>query len=203
MLELRYKWEPFLDFGQRLELSKNTVVYRQGESGKGFYYLSKGGVKILVLSDNGDERIVNYVPVGMLLGEHGVYQEAYLTSAVTTSDSVLYYFSDDALSKVCLDHPEAATLFTNSLIYKFRVLAEIISMLDSPVEQQMAHYLLKLIKENETVAIDQTSFAQYIGTSRITVNKTFQKWKQQGLIDMIGREIKILDVRRLTQIGEA
>lgn len=202
MLELRYKWEPFLDYGQRLEMEKNTVVYRQGESGRGFYYLSKGGVKILVLSDHGDERIVNYVPVGMLLGEHGVHQEAYLTSAVTTSDSILYYFSDDALSKVCSDHPEAATLFTNSLIYKFRVLAEIVSLLDSPVEQQMAHYLLKLVKENETVAIDQTSFAQYIGTSRITVNKTFQKWKQQGLVDISGREIKILDMGKLMGISE-
>ncbi len=203
MLELRYKWEPFLDYGQRLELPKNTVVYRQGESGKGFYYLSKGGVKILVLSDNGDERIVNYVPVGMLLGEHGVHEEAYLTSAVTTSDSVLYYFSDDAYSKVCVDHPEAASLFMNSLIYKFRVLAEIVSLLDSPVEQQMAHYLLKLIKENETVAIDQSSFAQYIGTSRITVNKTFQKWKQQGLIDITGKEIKIVNMSKLMDIGQA
>ncbi|RXT13472.1 Crp/Fnr family transcriptional regulator [Ammoniphilus sp. CFH 90114] len=202
MLELRHTWEPFLDYGQKLELEKNTVIYRQGESGKGFYYLSQGGVKILLLSDKGDERIVNYVPEGMTLGEHGVHKENYLTSAVTTVPSILYYFSDEALATVCSEHPKAATIFTNLIIYKFRLLAEIISLLDSPVEQQMAHYLLKLIQENGRIAIDQSSFAQYIGTSRITVNKTFQKWKQQGLIEMSGREVEILDMEKMIEIGK-
>ncbi|AMA73463.1 Crp/Fnr family transcriptional regulator [Aneurinibacillus thermoaerophilus] len=202
MLELRYTWEPFLDYGQKLELKKNTVIYLQGESGKGFYYLSKGGVKILFLSDQGNERIINYVPVGMLLGEHGVHKENYLTTAVTTSPSVLYYFSDEDLSKVCADHPNAATIFTHSLIYKFRILAEIISLLDSGIEHQMAYYLLKLVHENGNISIDQTSFAQYIGTSRITVNKTFQKWKQQGLIEITGRKIQILDMKKMSEIGK-
>lgn len=207
MATLRYKWTPFLSYGQRLELKKNTVVYRQGENGKGFYYLDQGGVKIILLSDNGHERIVDYVPTGSLLGEHGAHRASYLTTAITTSPSILYYFSDEALSAVCRDHPDAAMLFTNSHIYKVRLLAEIIWLLDSPVEQQMAHYLLKLtdIHENENIPIDQTSLAQYIGTSRITVNKIIQKWRQQNWIAFSNGMIRVMDrskIKELVTSGE-
>lgn len=202
MVALRYKWTPFLTYGQRHEMKKNTVVYRQGDNGKGFYYLEQGGVKIILLSDNGHERIIDYVPTGTLLGEHGAHKASYLTSGITTSPSILYHFSDEALTRVCKDFPHAAMLFANSHIYKVRLLAEIISLLDTPVEQQMAHYLLRLIHihKNECLPIDQTSLASYIGTSRITVNKIFQKWRQQELIQFSNGIIRVIDSTKLKEI---
>ncbi|ABO68509.1 Crp/Fnr family transcriptional regulator [Geobacillus thermodenitrificans] len=201
-MNLRYKWTPFLAYGQRLELKKNTVVYRQGEDGKGFYYLDQGSVKISTLSSNGFERVIDYVPVGTLLGEHGACRGTYLTTAITTAPTILYYFSDEALTRVCQDHPEAALLFSHSHIYKVRLLAEIIAYMDCSVEQQMAHFLLKLvdIHGKETIPIDQASLARYIGTSRITVNKVMQKWRKQGLIRCGNSIIYVLDTSRLKKL---
>lgn len=51
---------------------------------------------------------------------------------------------------ICKEHPEAARTSTNSLIYKVRTLSDIISFLNCPVEQQMAHYLLKVVSETGT-----------------------------------------------------
>lgn len=201
MLTLRYAWKPFLKYGQILEMEKNKVVYHQGETGRGFYYLKKGEIKITLLSDKGDERIINVVPPGMLFGEHGVQQEPYLTTAMTTCPCTVYYFSDENLLHVCKDHPQAATIFTNSLIYKFRILAEIISLIDSPVEQQMAYYLIKLVQENGNVPMNQTSLARYIGTSRITVNKVIQKWKQDEYIELHNRQIIIKDMDKMKEIA--
>jgi CRP-like cAMP-binding protein len=104
---------------------------------------------------------------------------------------------------MCKEHPEAALLFTNSLIYKVRLLAELISFHDSPIEQQTAHYLLKLLQihGNENIPIDQTSLARYIGTSRITVNKIIQKWKNLKLVEFCHRgEIVITDIEKLREI---
>ncbi|GED52352.1 Crp/Fnr family transcriptional regulator [Brevibacillus borstelensis] len=204
MTNLRYKWAPFLMYGQKLEYKKNATVYRQGEQGNGFYYLDRGGLKIILLSANGHERTIDYVPTGGLSGEHGAFKGPYVTSAITTSPSVLYFFSDEALSNICKDHPQAAVLFTNSQIYKVRLLAEIIAFQDCPVEQQMAHYLIRLytVHENENVPIDQTSFARYIDSSRITVNKILQKWRQQGLIELSNRgAIRIADVEKIREIA--
>ncbi|MFD2443768.1 Crp/Fnr family transcriptional regulator [Bacillus sp. CGMCC 1.16607] len=201
MLNLRYKWKPFLKYGQIFDVEKNKVIYRQGETGRGIYYLSKGEIKINLLSDKGDERIINVVPPGMLFGEHGIGQEPYLTGAVSTRPSVIYRFSDEDISQICKEHPEAATIYTNSLIYKFRTLAEIISLIDSPVEQQMAYYLLKLYHENGNVPMNQTSLAKYIGTSRITVNKVIQKWKQESFIELSNRQIIIKDMEKIKTLA--
>jgi CRP/FNR family transcriptional regulator, cyclic AMP receptor protein len=202
MLNLRHKWGPYLKHGQLLEMEKNKVVYHQGETGRGFYYLSSGEVKITLLSDKGDERIINVVPPGMLFGEHGIHEDPYLTSAMTTCPSTVYFFSDEALANTCKEHPEAATVFTNSLIYKFRILAEIITLIDSPVEQQMAYYLLKLVRENGNVPMNQTSLAKYIGTSRITINKVIQKWKQNDYIELHNRQIVIKEMERIKAISQ-
>jgi CRP/FNR family cyclic AMP-dependent transcriptional regulator len=201
MIELRYKWEPFLKYGQKIEVQRNKVIYSQGEVGRGFYYLSKGEVKITLLSDKGDERILNIVPTGMLFGEHGVQQEPYLTGAITMTPCDIYFFSDEVLSQICKEHPHASTVYTNSLIYKFRILAEIIFLLDSPVEQQLAYYLIKLVEENGKASMNQTSFAKYIGTSRITVNKIIQKWKQNGYISLNKRQIVIIDMAKMKEIA--
>lgn len=203
MKNLRYSWLPFLKYGKKLVIEENSVVYHQGGEGKGFFYLSKGAIKITLLSNEGIERTVNYVPEGMLFGEHGVRNEAYLTSAISNCPSEIYFFSDEALGMICNEHPEAASIFTNSLIYKFRILAEIIAFLNSPVEQQMAHFLLKLVSENGNVPIDQTSLACYIGTSRITVNKILNKWKNQRWIQLSNRSIDILDINQLKELRDS
>lgn len=201
MQELRYKWEPFLKYGQRFEVEKNKVIYRQGHSGRGFYYLSIGEINITLLSEKGNERIINVVPPGMLFGEHGVHQEPYLTSATAACPSVIYFFSDEAAAAIYAEHPEASVIYTESLIYKFRTLAEILSLIESPVEQQMAYYLLKLSEENGSASMNQTSFAKYIGTSRITLNRVIQKWKQENYITLQNRQIVIKDMEKIKAIA--
>lgn len=201
MNDLRYRWEPYLSYGQLFEVEKNKVIYHQGEAGRGIYYLKSGEIKITLLSDKGDERIINIVPPGMLFGEHGVHGEPYLTSGTTTCSSIIYYFSDESIASICKEHPGAAGIYTDSLIYKFRTLAEIIAHLDSPVEQQMAFYLLKLVQENGNASMNQTTFSKYIGTSRITVNKIIQKWKQKGYIELHKREIIIQDFEKVRAIA--
>lgn len=200
MNKLRQSWEPFLHYGQFFNADKNKVIYRQGEKGRGFYYLCKGEIKITLLSDKGDERIINIVPPGMLFGEHGVQGEPYLTSAVANLPSEIYFFSDEVFLNICKEHPQATGIYTDSLIYKFRTLADIISLMDSPVENQMAYYLLKLAKENGKVSMNQTAFSKYIGASRITVNKIIQKWRKNNYITLKNRQIFIKDLEKLKSI---
>lgn len=202
MKELLFRWEPFLKYGQRFDVEKNKVIYRQGDRGRGFYYLSIGEIKITLLSDKGDERIINVVPHGMLFGEHGIHGEPYLTSATAACRSVIYYFSDEAFEVISKEHPDAAVIYTDSLIYKFRTIAEILSLIESPVEQQMAYYLLKLFNENGNVSVNQTSLAKYLGISRITVNKVIQKWKQENFISIKNRSIVINDIIKLELIAQ-
>ncbi|WP_066365385.1 Crp/Fnr family transcriptional regulator [Neobacillus fumarioli] len=201
MKDLRYRWKSFLQYGIRSEVEKNKLIYRQGEQGKGFYYLGSGEVNIILLSDKGHERIINVVPAGMLFGEHGVDGQPYLTSATAACPSVIYFFSDEMAFALYQEHPEAAAIFTDSLIYKFRIIAEMISLMESPIEQQMAYFLLKLVEENRNASMNQTLFAKYLGANRITVHKVIQKWKQQQYIAVKNRQIVILNFEKIKAIA--
>ncbi|MFY0544572.1 Crp/Fnr family transcriptional regulator [Brevibacillus sp. H7] len=205
MQESRYAFEPFLSWGQRRCYKKHATVFCQGELGKGFYYLHDGEIHIRLVSNKGDERIIDFVSPGELLGEQGIKKEPYFTTALVTKPSVLYFFSDEAFQRLCQEHTEAADLLINSLIQKQRYLAEIVSIQDNPVEQQLAYFLCKLFKkqQNETIVINQTSLSLYAGTSRITVYKILQQWEKNGIVTVSNRTIRIHHVEQLHAIMNA
>jgi CRP/FNR family cyclic AMP-dependent transcriptional regulator len=201
-METRFAWEPFKSYGQKRQDKKNSILYRQGEIGSGFYYLDQGEVTIKLLSDKGDERIIDYISPGELLGEQGIKGEAYFTTASLTKPSSLFYFSNEEFQKICKIHPAATDIIMNSIIRKVRLLAETVSIQNSSMEHQLAHFLYKLyIKHGKLdITIDQTSLAHYIGTSRVTVYKILQQWKAKNIITIINRKIYLLDVEKLKAI---
>jgi CRP/FNR family cyclic AMP-dependent transcriptional regulator len=201
-MDLTFAWEPFISYGQKRKVKKNAILYRQGEIGSGFYYLDQGEVTIKLLSDRGDERIIDYISPGELLGEQGIKGEAYFTTASLTKPSTLFYFSNEDFEKICKTHPNAADIIMNSIIKKVRLLAETVSIQNSSMEHQMAHFLYKLyIKHGKLdITIDQTSLAHYIGTSRVTVYKILQQWKARNIITIENRKIHLLDIVKLKAI---
>lgn len=201
-MEPTFAWEPFISYGKKRQVKKNAILYRQGEIGSGFYYLDQGEVKIKLLSDKGDERIIDYISPGELLGEQGIKGEAYFTTASVTKTSTLFYFSNEAFQQICKDHPTAANIIMNSIIRKVRLLAKTVSLQNSSMEHQMAHFLYKLYKKHRKtdLTIDQTSLAHYIGTSRVTVYKILQQWKTREIITITNRKIHLIDVEKLQSI---
>lgn len=188
-----------MGYGQKIVYKKNKVLFNQGEAGKGFYYLLEGEVKISVVSNEGNERDIDYVTPGELIGEQGFKNDPYSTTAKTTTSSVLYFFSNQTFNQMCTDIPEAASLFTDSLIMKVRLLAESIALLNAPAEYRLAHFLNKMYikKKRNNIKISQTSLAHFIGTSRITVYKIIKQLEQQGLLQLHKGDIVLLDLKKL------
>lgn len=187
-------WKAYLSFGSKLLLSRGSTIYYQGQDGSGLYYLEKGRVSIHILSEQGDERIINYIMDGHLIGESGV-SGPHSTSAVCDTDVVLYYFPTDIFKLICKKYPEAKNIFMKSLSWKIRSLAENVSLTDKPYEKQMSHFILDLYKKynGHPIPISSISIAKYLGTSRITVYKIIQKWTKEGLISQNKQKIEVLD----------
>ncbi|WP_194841487.1 Crp/Fnr family transcriptional regulator [Sporosarcina obsidiansis] len=200
MLEKKDIWEHFIStgYGQSKNYKKNTILFRQGDIGQGFYYLSEGEVKISLLSPQGNERDIDYVIPGFLLGEQGIYNNSYFTSASITMPSTLHFFSKEDFTNICLEIPEAASIFTNSLITKVRLLAEATTILNAPAEYRLAHFIYRLYKRSNetTLKISQVSLARFIGTSRITVYKIMNQWKCEKMIDYDKGTIYLLDITK-------
>ncbi|MEK4025264.1 Crp/Fnr family transcriptional regulator [Mammaliicoccus sciuri] len=200
-MQLRYSWQPYLDFGQQLDLDQGVFVYQQHEEGKGFYYLNNGLIMNSIISTDGNEHVINYITEGMLFGEPGIFHEPYITNARAVRSSVVYYFSDLAYNEVCDAFPEARLVFTKALLFKLRTMAEIVTFMNGNIEQKIAHFTIKLDSEiGEVIPFTQTNFAEFLGISRKSVNQVINKWRKEGIIDVVGDVLEIKDRQRLKEI---
>lgn len=194
-------WSLYTSYAEVKELKKNTRLFRQGDVVNGFYYLKEGKVMISVLRDDGYERIIDFVYAGSLLGEQLINRTASFTTATLLTDATLYFFSIDQFEQLTGEHPEVSKQFAYSLINKIRMLAQINTILNAPLEVQLAHYLLNLHEKNgsHTINLTQKSISQYIGKSRVSIWTVLKNWKSEGIIEITNQTFILKDVKKLRE----
>ncbi|MGQ7280084.1 Crp/Fnr family transcriptional regulator [Brevibacillus thermoruber] len=198
--ETDLKWETFLKYGKRQFVKGKSVIYYQGSLGDGFYYLHKGLVKIVTSTVKGNDRLLNIVVPGQLLGIQTMDRQTHFTTAIAVKDSVVYHFSCEQFAKLMKEQPELLPLFAQTVNQKMRILLYAINMKALSSEEQIAALLLNICDEfkNYEVPLTQQDLAHCTGLTRITVYKILKQWKEDGLIDIEQRKfvIKRPDVLR-------
>lgn len=202
--ETDVKWESFLKYGTRQFCKGKTVIYKQGTSGDGFYYLEKGLVKILTSTVKGKDRLINIVVPGQIVGVQAMDRQTHFTTAVAVKNSVLYHFSCDQFQEMLKVQPELLPLFTQTVHQKMRILLYAINMKALTSEEILACLLLNICYEfqNYEVPLTQQDLADCAGLTRITVYKILKQWKDDELIEIENRKfiIKRPDLLRNPQI---
>jgi CRP-like cAMP-binding protein len=178
--ETDLKWEMFLKYGKRQFVKRKSVIYNQGSLGDGFYYLHKGLVKIVILTAKGNNRLINIVVPGQLLGIQMMDGQTHFTTAFAVKDSVVYHFSCEQFAKLMNEQPELLPLFSQTVNQKMRILLYAINMKTLSSEEQIAALLLNICDEfkNYEVPLTQQDLANCTGLTRITVYKILKEWKK-------------------------
>ncbi|HZG81597.1 MAG TPA: Crp/Fnr family transcriptional regulator [Brevibacillus sp.] len=189
------KWESFLKYGTRQFWKRKTVIYKQGTMGEGFYYLHKGLVKIVSTTVKGNDRLLNIVVPGQILGIQSMDQQTHFTSAIAAKNSVVYHFSCCQFQEMLKVQPELLTLLTQTIHQKMRTLVSAINMKALTSEQHIATLLLNICEEykNYEVPLTQQDLADCAGLTRITVYKILRQWKEQGMVEFQNRTFTIKD----------
>lgn len=194
-------WSLYSKYAEVKVLKKDTRLFRQGDIINGFYYLQEGKVMISVLRDDGYERIIDFVYSGSLLGEQLINRTTSFTTATLLTDATLYFFSIDQFERLTVEHPDISKQFAYSLIDKIRMLAQINTIINAPIEVQLAHYLLNLHKKNgsNTIHLTQKFIAQYIGKSRVAIWTVLKKWKSEGIIEITNQTFILKKIEKLKE----
>ncbi|MFY0544563.1 Crp/Fnr family transcriptional regulator [Brevibacillus sp. H7] len=186
-------WQPFMKHGERLFMKRNSIIYSQGKTGSGFYYLHKGLIKIVSIKPDGSNKILDVHGPGKLFGEQAVDQKPYFSTAIASDDSILYYFTNQRFKELIFSSPTFLNLFVDSIIQKMRILTEEIMLNVFTAEQHIAFTLLKVrqVCKNDRISLTQQELANYTGLTRITVYKILKKWRNEQVIDIQNRMIHI------------
>ena len=191
-----------------LFIKKGQVIFSEGSTPLGAYYLKTGKVKISKTGNQRKEQIIRIVTQNELLSHTDLFTNSrYSTLATALEDSFLLFISKQEFWNLLREnnHLFEQLLQQISLDVK-NIEAKIVDLAYKPVRGRLANAILDLDKifsedtGQHNVFITRTDLASYVGTVKETVNRLLSEFRNERLIATNGTRITILDVHGLNRI---
>ena len=179
-----------------LEFRKEQVVFTQGDAADAVFYIQKGQVKVVVISEQGKEAVVGIFGPGQFFGE-GCMNGHSVRIATTTAleDCLVTVITKAAMLAALHDQPKFSEMFMAYLLTRnSRIEEDLIDQLFNSSEKRLARLLLLLAnfgKEGSPQPIipniSQETLAEMIGTTRSRVSFFMNKFRKLGFISYNGK----------------
>jgi len=188
---------------------KGEIIFLEGDEGNGFYVVADGKVKIFKASIDGKEQILHIYGPGNPFGEVPVFSgKKFPANAQAILKSHLFFFPKIAFVKLITENPSLAMNMLAVLsmrLREFTVQIENLSLKEVP--GRLASYLIYLADEQKSgtnifLPISKGQLASLLGTIPETLSRIFAKMSSRNLIEITGREIRLLDRSSLEDLAE-
>jgi len=179
-----------------LKFDKNQVVFSQGDGADTVFYIQKGRVKVLVVSEQGKEAVVGILEAGQFFGEGCLNGHPMrISTTMAMEDSLITSITKGAMLTALKSEPKFSELFMAYLLSRnSRIEEDLIDQLFNSSEKRLARLLLLLAnfgKEGTpqpiVADVSQETLAEMIGTTRSRVSFFMNKFRKLGFITYNGK----------------
>jgi CRP/FNR family transcriptional regulator, cyclic AMP receptor protein len=195
------------ELGITRRLTPDEVLFLKGDEGDALYGVLSGRIKISTAAPGGKEIILNVIHPGDVFGEIALLDGGPRSAdASAMSDVALMAIQRRDFVRLMEREPKLSTHLLRLVCARVRATSEMIedaAFLSLP--SRLAKRLLALadlqgstVKDGIDLAISQSNLAQIMGTSRESINKHLQGWRQAGWI-VIGRARLTITERQALQ----
>jgi CRP/FNR family transcriptional regulator len=201
--------EDLLKIARVRQFSKNEMIFSEGDPGNGFYINAEGMIKIFKLSSEGKEQILHIFGPGEPFGEVPVFSgQTFPANAEAITKSRALFFPRSEIIALIERNPSLALnmLAVLSLrLRRFTVQIENLSLKEVP-GRLAAHLIMLHIEQRKKNTIElnisKSQLASLLGTIPETLSRILAKMAGQGLLDVQGRHITLLDVEGLEFLAQ-
>jgi len=188
--------------------NKDESIFFDGEKASGFFIVVEGRIKIYKVSSEGKEQILHIFGSGEPIGEVPVFSgQQFPVNAQAIEKSHLLFFPRTSFVDLISRNPSLSLNMLAVLsmrLRQFTVQIENLSLKEVP--ERLASYLIYLSVEQEnedfvTLNISKGQLASLLGTIPETLSRIFAKMADQNLIEVKGRNIKLLDRLGLKELA--
>lgn len=174
------------------EVKARQTIVRQGDPATAVYFINRGKVQLLVVSEQGKEAVIGILEPGDFFGEGCVAgRMTYHSSAVTMTDCSIVRIERSAMLRLLTEQPAISEVFMNFLLSRsVRIEADLIDQLFNSSERRLARVLLLLAdfgadgkSESVIPRVSQEMLAAKVGTTRSRINFFMNKFRNLGLIE--------------------
>jgi CRP/FNR family transcriptional regulator len=206
----RLQYDKLAHIVKERSYKRGQAIFAEGDEGIGFYVLISGKVKIFKLSPEGKEQIFHVFGPGEPFGEASVFAgERFPAHAETLEESRAFFFPRAAFVELIKEDPSMALNMLAILsrrLRSFALLVEDLSLKEVP--GRLAAYLLYMSDERDRadelkLDIPKNQLASLLGTIPETLSRILTRMVRQGLIQLDGPRIIIVDRQGLEELAQA
>jgi CRP-like cAMP-binding protein len=188
---------------------KKETIYREGEFSNFLYLINKGRVKLTKTDDYGKDLVMDIKTKGNFIGYMALLEGPnHIETATTLEETELALIPKDEFQYLLKKNRDVAHRFIKMLANNVKANEErLLRIAYGSVRERVADTLLKLqAKQNApgqtegSILISREDLAGIVGTAKESLIRTLSEFKQDNLIESIGKEIIIKNKEGLKQL---
>jgi len=190
------------------QLARDEILFIAGEEARGLYVIIVGTLRAYRNDMEGREQVIHVERAGATIAELPVFDDKPYPSTVAADEETRLLFIDKKdVKELCLQHPQIALAALKLLAARLRQCASLVETLSlRDVDQRLARWLLLEAQNKGTpsgngyefpLVLTHQQIANYIGSVREVVSRTFARLQKNGYLTIEGRLIKINDAKAL------
>ena len=189
-----------------IDAPRRTVICRRGEPCRGIHIVISGQVKLSLQALQGDERVIELLGPGQSIGDSVLFADAcYVSTAETLVDSRLAHIPKAAVLAELERNPRfARRMLVNVCTRLNHLVSDVEGYTLRTGTQRVTCYLTSQLTPLEgrsdpsiTLPAKKGIIASYLNITHEHFSRILRELTVQGMIEVHGRVVRILDVERL------
>ena len=171
---------------------KKNMIFAQGDSTDGLFFIQKGKVQLSVVSEGGREATLGILGEGDFFGEGGLAgQLLRMSSATAMTDCVLLHIEKKAMTRALSLEQKLSAMFLKYLLKRnIRYQDDLVDQLFNSSEKRLARVLLLMaqfgqegVSQMSVPRLSQETLAEMVGTTRSRVSFFMNRFRKLGFIN--------------------
>lgn len=180
-----------------VDYKKGEVLFWEGDKCTGIGIVLDGEVEIHKGAIMGKKITITQIKPGDMFGEAIVFSTTHEYPATVEAllDSKILFISKENILMMCSNYVQFVEKFMEILSNKILILNNKLSLLSlKSIRQKILFYIIKESKDKKIMSINITKqeFSEILGVERPSLSRELIKMKEENIIDIKGKTIKIL-----------
>jgi CRP/FNR family transcriptional regulator len=194
----------------RTTVGKHETLYRAGETFHALYAIQFGTLKTTVLAEDGREQVTGFHMLGEIVGFDGIGTSQHGAGAIALEDSEVCILPFISIENLARTIPSLQHILHQVMSREIgRAQNMLLSLGSMRAEERFAVFLLDLADRYHLrgyssieyiLRMTRDEIGSYLGLKLETVSRLFSRFHAEGLIQVHGRAVKLLDPVALKRI---
>jgi CRP-like cAMP-binding protein len=192
---------------RELRVKRGDILFQKGDPTRGFYIVVYGQVKLLFITQNGDEKVIEIMGPGQSFGEALMFMEKpYVVTAHALADSMLLHVSKEVVFEGIDRDPKFARRMIAGLSRRLHhLISDVESYSLRSATQRVIGYLLQPDQDHDeahgrtvvTLPASKSVIASRLNITPEHFSRILHELTEAQLIDVTGRTVRILHMEKL------